>query len=184
VRPTRQKGHNRVGMLTLQTRLRVDGIIGSEIFEFLANPTDEAYRRWWPGTHLQLHLLERHAGHVGDVVYMDEYVGKRRLRMKGIVIEAKPGRRLVWQTKKAITLPARLELELRDYEGGVAITHTTRAGFRGPGRVLDPLFRIYFSERFARDLDEHVKTEFPLMRNLLAPLRDGLSTHRHERTEA
>jgi hypothetical protein len=30
-------------------------------------------------------------------IYMDEYVGARRLRMKGIVIEALPGRRLVWQ---------------------------------------------------------------------------------------
>ena len=156
-------------MLTLQTSLRVDGIAGTEIFEFLVNPTDEAYRRWWPGTHLHFHLLERHAKHVGDIVYMDEYVGRRRLRMRGIVIEADPGRRLVWQMKKAIRLPVRLELELRDYAGGVAITHTTRAGLRGAGQVLDPLFRIYFSDRFARDLDEHVKAEFPLLRNLLAP---------------
>jgi hypothetical protein len=163
-------------MLTLQTRLRVDGISASEIFEFLANPTDESYRRWWPGTHLQLHLLERHAGHVRDVVYMDEYVGRRRLRMRGIVIEAEPGRRLVWQLKKVIRLPARIELELREYEGGVGVTHTTRAGFRGPGRVVDPLFRIYFSERFVQDLDEHVKTEFPLLRDLLA--------RRRERTQA
>jgi hypothetical protein len=48
-------------MLTLQTSLRVDGISASEIFDFLANPIDEAYRRWWPGTHLQFHPLERHA---------------------------------------------------------------------------------------------------------------------------
>jgi hypothetical protein len=154
-------------MLALRTRLRVDGIGASEIFEFLANPTDEAYQEWWPGIHLRFHVLERHGDHVGDVVYMDEYVGTRRLRMKGIVVEAVPGQRLVWQLKRAIRLPARLELELTDHAGGVAITHTTRAGFGGAGRILDPLLRLYFSKRFARALDEHVKTEFPLLRDLL-----------------
>lgn len=158
-------------MLSLQTSLRVDGITGSEIFEFLANPTDEAYQQWWPGIHLQLHLLERHADHVGDVVYMDEYVGTRRLRMKAIVVEALPGKRLVWRLKKIIRLPARLELDFTDYDGGVAITHTTLAGFRGAGRILDPLFRLYFPGRFAQALDEHVKTEFPLLRDLLRQRR-------------
>jgi hypothetical protein len=154
-------------MLTLQTSIRVDGISGAEIFEFLANPTDEAYQAWWPGVHLQFHLLERHADHVGDVIYMDEYVGTRRLRMTGIVAEAVPGKRLVWRLKRVVRLPAWLELELTDYDGGVAITHTARAGFRGAGRILDPLIRLYFPEQLTRALDEHVKTEFPLLRDLL-----------------
>jgi hypothetical protein len=158
-------------MLTLQTSLRVDGISGSEIFEFLANPTDQAYRQWWPGVHLQFRPLERHAEYVGDVVYMDEYVGTRRLRMRGIVKEALPGKRLVWQLKRVIRLPARLELDFTDYDGGVAIAHTTQLGFRAAARILDPLFRLYFSERFARALDEHVKTEFPLLRDLLRQRR-------------
>jgi hypothetical protein len=42
---------------------------------------------------------ERHADHVGDVIDMDEYVGTRRLRMKGIVDEALASRGLVWQLK-------------------------------------------------------------------------------------
>lgn len=158
-------------MLILQTSLRVEGISASEIFEFLADPTDETYRQWWPGVHLQFHLLERHPDHVGDVIYMDEYVGTRRLRMKGVVIEAVPDRRIVWQLKRVIRLPARVELELREQDDGVAIAHTTRAGFSAAGRVLDPLFRLYFSERFARALDEHVKTEFPLLRDTLRQRR-------------
>ena len=83
----------------LETRLRVR-LSGSEVFEFLANPTDEAYRRWWPGIHVQFHTLEPHAGHVGDVVYMDEYVGSRRLRMQGIVHRgaSRPEARLAAQT--------------------------------------------------------------------------------------
>lgn len=44
-------------MLILQTKLRVDGITAREIFDFLANPNDQAYQQWWPGTHLQLHPL-------------------------------------------------------------------------------------------------------------------------------
>jgi hypothetical protein len=160
-------------MLTFQTSIRVDGISASEIFEFLANPTDEGYRQWWPGTHLRFHALERHGDHIGDVVYMDEYVGARRLRMEGIVTEAVPGERLVWQLKKVIRLPARLELELTDLTGGAAITHTTVAGFRGPGRILDPLWRTYLSKKFARALDEHVRTEFPLLRDRLPEIRAG-----------
>lgn len=154
-------------MLTLTARIRVDGIAGAEIFDFLANPDDESYRAWWPGTHLQLHTVERGDGHVGDVLYMDEYVGKRRLRGSAVVTEAVPGKRLVWQFKKGIRLPAWLHLEFSDYGGGVAITHIVRAGFRGGGRVLDPLLKVFLSRRFANDLDDHVRTEFPLLRDLL-----------------
>jgi len=154
-------------MLTLQTEIRVDGVAGAEVFDFLASPDDESYRAWWPGIHLQLHAVERGDDHVGDILYGDEYVGKRRLRGGVIVTEAIRGKRLVWQFKRGIRLPARLELEFSDYEGGVAITHTVRAGFRGVGRVLDPALKIFLSRTFANDLDEHVRTEFPLLRDLL-----------------
>ena len=157
-------------MLTLQTKLRVDGISGREIFDFLAEPDDQSYQEWWPGTHLHLHLLERHEGHVGDVIYMDEYVGKRRVRMVGVVREAVPGKRLVWQFKKVVRLPAQLTLDLADDDGGVAITHTIEAGLKGAGRVLDPLLRLYFSRSFAAAMDDHARTEFPLLR---AKLKGG-----------
>lgn len=154
-------------MLVLQTEIRVGGITGADVFDFLANTDDESYQAWWPGTHFQLHAVERGDDHVGDVLYMDEYVGKRRLRWTVVVTEAVPGRRLVWQFKRRIKLPARLELEFSDFEGGVTITHTFRAGFRGAGRVLDPALKVLLSRAFAKDLDEHVRTEFPLLRDLL-----------------
>jgi uncharacterized protein YndB with AHSA1/START domain len=84
-------------MITIKSRLFVGGLMGREVFDFLMNATDEDYRRWWPGTHLRLHALERHKGHVGGVFYMDEYIGKRRVRMKGVVLEAERARRIVWQ---------------------------------------------------------------------------------------
>lgn len=161
-------------MLTIQTKIRVDGVTGVEIFDFLADPNDRAYQRWWPGTHLQFHVLERHQGHVGDVIYMDEYVGTRRLRMRGIVLEAVPGKKLVWQLKKVIKLPARLSLELADYEGGVAITHTIHAGLGGAGAILDPLVGLFFSTRFTAALDDHVKTEFPMLRDRREQIKDSL----------
>jgi hypothetical protein len=162
-------------MVRLQTRIHVDGISGREIYEFLAAPTDEAYQQWWPGTHLQLHPLGQTADHVGDAVYMDEYVGRRRVRMSAIVREADPGRRLVLQLKKVVALPATLSLEFADEDGGVAITHTIAAGSEGAGRVLDPLLRLIFTRRFASDLDEHVRTEFPLLRDRLPAIRAGQS---------
>ena len=158
-------------MLMLQTKLRVEGITGKEIFDFLANPNDQAYQQWWPGTHLQLHPLKRTEDHVGDVIYMDEYIGERRVRMKGVVVEAVPEHKLVWRLRKVIKLPVRLSLDLTDDESGVAITHTIEAGFKGPGRPLDPLIRLYFSRKFAAALDDHVKTEFPLLRDRLPQIK-------------
>jgi hypothetical protein len=158
-------------MVTFQTRIEVDGMTATEIFDFLADPDDESYRAWWPGTHLQLHTVERGDEHVGDVVYMDEYIGRRRVRMSAAVTEAVPGRMLGWQLRKGIKLPARLSLELEDHDSGVKITHSVRAGFGGLGRVLDPALRLIMSESFARDLDDHVRTEFPLLRDLLRKRR-------------
>jgi Polyketide cyclase / dehydrase and lipid transport len=161
-------------VLRLQTVLEVDGLAAAEVYDFLAEPEDRAYRRWWPGTHLRFHRLESHPDHVGDVVYVDEYVGKRRLRGHGIVTEAVPGKRLVWRVRRFVTLPAWLRIELAGDGPGVTITHTVEAGFGGVGKILDPLFRLYLTRTFAEALDEHVRTEFPLFRDRLDQIRDAL----------
>jgi hypothetical protein len=156
-------------MIVVESAIFVEGITAQEIFDFLLGATDVSYRRWWPDTHLHLHALERYENHIGDVFYMDEYIGRRRVRMKGVVVEAERGKRILWQLKRwRVPLPIRLTLELRDREGGVTLQHTIRAGFGGSGRVLDPLFRAYFSPKFASAMDEHVRTEFPKLRDLLA----------------
>jgi hypothetical protein len=99
---------------------------------------------------------------------MDEFVGDRRIHMNGIIVEAIPGKRIVWQLKKGVRLPSWLRLDLVDDGAGVSITHTIQAGFSGPGRILDPLLRIYFSKKFAAAMDAHVRTEFPKLRDMLA----------------
>ncbi len=155
-------------MITIQSKIHMDGISGMEVFNFLINPTDHAYQNWWPGTHLQFHYLRRTPSHVGDIVYMDEWVGKYRLKMSAIVTELEPGRKIVWQMRKGLRLPIWLTLELADQATGVAITHTICAGFQGLATLLDPLCRIYFSSEFAKAMDEHAQIEFPRLRDMLS----------------
>jgi hypothetical protein len=154
-------------MITIQSRVNLDGISGAELFEFFMNPTDHGYQTWWPGTHLQFHVLRRRPNHVGDVVYMDEWVGKYRIRMSAVVIEAEPGKKIVWQMRQGFRIPAWLILELADHINGVTLTHTLCMGFTGLGRIVDPLLRLYASEEFEKAMDGHARTEFPMLRDLL-----------------
>lgn len=153
-------------MIEVRTVTHVAGLKGIEVTTFFLNPTDTEYRKWWKGTHLQLHPINGSSG-TGEAVYMDEYIGTRRVRMTAILIESIPGERITWQLKKIIKLPAWLSLDLEDDDEGVTITHAIRAGFAGAGRILDPILRIYFSESFTSAIDEHVKTEFPKLRDML-----------------
>ena len=123
-------------MIIIQSRLHVPDLRASEVLDFLLNCTDEQYRAWWPGTHLQLHARARFSGHIGNIYYMDEFVGEYRIRMTGVVCGLEPGRRIVWQLKKGVTVPVWLTLELKDDAASVAITHTIEAGFRGSAGAL------------------------------------------------
>lgn len=155
-------------MLTLQTKTHVDRLKGEQVFDFLVNADDHEYQAWWPGVHLQLHTLKRFASNIGNIVFMEEYIGEYRVKSTSVLVEAIPSRRLVWQSRKGIRLPVRLSLEMDDDQTGVTITHTIRVGFQGPGSVLDIVFRAFFSAKFTTAIQEHVKTEFPKLRNLLA----------------
>ncbi len=155
-------------MLTIQSTTQVARTNGDRMCEFLLNPTDEDYQRWWPGTHLALHTIRSAPNHIGSVVYMDEFVGTRRVTMLGVVTEAKSGKRITWRLKKVLPLPVRVSLDFSDSRNGVTVTHTIRAGFSGIGRLLDPFFRLYFSAGFKRSMDEHMKVEFAKLGELLA----------------
>jgi hypothetical protein len=156
-------------VLVVESRVEVHGVSAAEITDFMLTCTDRRYQEWWPGTHLRMHVATPgRADHVGDVVQMDEYVGTRRIRLAGVVVEAVPGERIVWQLRKGIRLPVRLALDLSPAAGGVAIRHTITAGWPGPGRILDPLLRLWFSARFRRDMDSHVHAEFRRLAALLA----------------
>ncbi|MFG1930684.1 hypothetical protein ACGFK1_08490 [Mycobacterium sp. NPDC048908] len=159
--------------------MTVDGLTGREVTDFLLNCDDETYHTWWPGTHLELHVIKPGPAedHVGDVVLMDEYIGSRRVRLVGEVIEAVPGEKVVWHFRLGgLRIPVLLTLALRARENGVRLRHTITAGWPGRARVLDPLWRLYFSKSFAGAMDRHVHTEFPLMRDLLHRAAGGGTT--------
>jgi hypothetical protein len=156
-------------VLTIGSRVFVRGLTGRQTTDFLLEPRDDRYQQWWPGTHLRFHRVgSRRPGHRGEVVLMDEYVGSRHIRLTGVVTDAIPGRRIVWRLAWRISLPAWLRLELTDRTDGVQIQHTITAGYPAPARILDPLFRLYFTNRFAVAMDEHVHEEFHPLRDLLA----------------
>lgn len=155
-------------MLSITTSLRVDRLSGLDVTGFLSTCDDERYRQWWPGTHLQLHTVQGEPGQVGSLVFMDEYIGDERHRMTGEVMQISPGKKIVWQVRWwRLRLPVRLVLDLQDDDDGVRINHSIHAGYAGIGRILDPLFRSWFSPAFQAAMDAHVRTEFPKLRDLL-----------------
>lgn len=156
-------------MLNLTTEIFVKGLTGKEITDFLLQCDDRQYQKWWPGVHLQFHTRKQYPGNAGNVVYMDEFVGKNRVKMKGIVLEIMPGKKLRLQLIKIVKLPVRLLLEFEDKEGGVFIKHIITAGFNGIGKQFDPLLKLYFNDDFRKAMDEHVKTEFPKLKPILHP---------------
>ncbi len=155
-------------MISIESRIRVAGITARQLLEFMLNCTDEQYQAWWPGTHLAFHTVKRRPGDVGNVVYMDELVGKRRIKMQGTVTKVVPGRKVMWQFKEVVRLPVFLVLEAADEDGGVALTHTIEAGSQGVGRIFDPLLRLYFSAKFERAMEEHARTEFAMLGAMLS----------------
>jgi hypothetical protein len=158
-------------MLQFTTRVKLAGVSGRDITEFLLDCTDEEYQRWWPGEHLAFHAIDRRPGDIGNVMILDEWVGQRRLRLKAMVRDVVEGERIVWQMIWLVRLPVWLTVELNDVDDGVIVTHTLDAGRRGFASVVNPVLRCYFTPQFAQDLDDHVRSEFPRLRDLLVGQR-------------
>ena len=134
----------------------------------MLNCTDADYQNWWPGTHLAFHTIRHVPRDLGSLVLFDEYVGKRRLRFEGVVVENVPGKKMAWQMKKVIKLPGWLILNFADSAEGVTITHKLAVGFTGVGRILDPLLRVFLPESFEKELANHAHTEFHKLAEILA----------------
>jgi hypothetical protein len=156
-----------MNMIIMETEVEVEGLSGVDVTDFLLNPTDENYRKWWDGTHIEFHILKSYPGHIGDIVYMDEFIGRHRIRMKGVVENVVPGELIIWQLKKIVKLPLRLLLKLENNENGVKITHAIKVGFKGVGKILDPIITFFIPGDFIEAMDEHAKTEFQKLRDLL-----------------
>ena len=127
-------------MLEVVSAAVVPGARACEVLRFLLEPTDSAYRSWWPGVHDRFHVTagSGRADHVGDRVVMDELVGRRWLRFGATVVKMVADQQVVWRFHLGVPLPVRLRLDLHDDpdRGGdspcVRVRHTLRAGWAGP----------------------------------------------------
>lgn len=128
-------------MIRLQTDIRVPGLNSREVTDFMLNCDDASYQAWWPGVHLRFHTVRKVAGDVGNLIYMDEYVGRFRLKFHTVVTAAIPGKEITWQFVRGVRLSGRLILRLEDEAEGAAISHVVEAGFHGPGRIFDAILR-------------------------------------------
>ena len=152
-------------MIELVTKIHVPRLRGREITDFLSDCDDAAYQQWWPGTHLRFHTVSGRGGSVGSHVFMEELVGTRRIKSTGEVVEFVPGKRVVVQMRHLVRLPVRLVIDLSDERDGVTITHVLRVGYEGVGGIFDPLLRLWFTDALQQAMDDHVRTEFPLLRD-------------------
>ena len=155
-------------MIAMRAEVIVNGISGKAVSDFMLNCTNEDYQNWWPGTHLSFYTTIRFPDDLGNLVHFDEYVGRRRLKFDGVVVKNVPGKELIWQMKKVVRVPAWLALEFDDSDDRVVITHTLRVGFTGIGRLLDPIWRLYLSKSFEKDMEEHACTEFTKLVTILS----------------
>lgn len=154
-------------MIAFETKVRVEGLVAYRIYRYFLRPANDRDEPREPGTRLGLEMIRRTSDEVGSVVRMDERIGGRRIRAKAVIVEAVPGRRLVLQVKKLRRLPVWILMAFQDTDGGTDVTHTLKAGYRGVGTLLDPIFRLYFPRRFRRDLGDHVRAEFARLQESL-----------------
>ncbi len=87
-------------MITLKTTVKVKGITSKDIYNFMLNCTDADYQQWWQGTHLSCHTVKRYPGNIGNVIYVDEYVGKYRLKGYAVITRLVPYSRWFIKSKK------------------------------------------------------------------------------------
>jgi hypothetical protein len=135
-----------------------------DFFEYLTEPTDASYRSWWPGVHRRFQIVRRgdRESHVGDVVFMDEQVGSRRLAARWTVVCTERDQLMSWQLTRRVRLPAWLDISLVDHGPDLELTHVIRVGYASrAGRLLDPVLQLMFPPDYRREVTEHAQEEFP-----------------------
>lgn len=155
-------------MIEFETKINVGNASGKKISDYVMNCTNEEYQKWWPGTHLTFSIKKKYPGDLGNQLYFDEYIGKRRLKLDVTVVENKPGEKIVWQIRKIFNLPAWLIISFTKEGPNLIITHIIRAGFNGIGKVFDPILSIYLSRSFEKEMEEHAHYEFKKLAKMVS----------------
>jgi hypothetical protein len=155
-------------MIEIRTEVQITGVSGKTLADFLLHCTDREYQNWWPGTHLAWHTKRQFPNDIGNVIFFDEYVGKRRLKFDAVVVKCIPDKEIIWQMKKSVRLPVWLVIRFEDNEEGALLIHTLKAGLPDIGRLLDRLLRLFFTKQFEKDMDEHAHIEFRKLAAILS----------------
>ena len=154
-------------MVILKTNVKVKGITTKDIYDFMLNCTDEDYQKWWKGTHLQFHTVKRYPENLGNLIYVDEFVGKYRVKGYAVITKLVPYSEMMWQIKMKIKIPAWFIMKFNELSDGIEILHIISAGFNGVGRIFDPLIRLILNEDFDREVIKHAHEEFPKLAEML-----------------
>jgi hypothetical protein len=165
-------------MIRHTVNLTVPEAAAVQFYGFMINPCDQRYSEWWPGEHLQFHIVKQgDENHLGDLVFMDEYLGKnRRLTFNAVVTKADKPSLIEWQMIKAgVRLPAFVALKLHDAPEGIKLTHELRIGYNGTRKWLDPLIRLYFNKSYQQALEKHCQIEWPKLVNYLRGKPNGIA---------
>ena len=141
-----------------------------DFYDFMINPTDERYSKWWPEEHIKFHIIKHgDSSHHGDLVYFDEKVGENhRLTFRAIVAKANRPNIISWEMiSLGIRLPAIVELKLTNASEGLMLRHELRLGYNGIGKPLDYLIGLYFNKSFKNALEAHCNIEWYKLRDML-----------------
>ena len=129
------------------------------LVEFMLNCDDIQYQKWWSGAHFAFHTIKRVANNVGSLIYFEELVGRYKLRNKAQIVAYEKGKVLEMQMIKGIKLPAVLSIHIENKQNAVCIEHVLRLGYKGFGRIADPVLKMLYSKSFETAFKEHVTEE-------------------------
>lgn len=154
-------------MLSFTTQAFIPHAKKEQVTDFFINCTTAIYWKWWKWTHLEFYTIKKTEDILWDMVYIDEYVGKTRLKFKAKISQYIRGKILEYQMIKVCALPVWLTMRFKDTPDGVIVFHTLKAGYTGIWKVLDYFIGLYLWHSFEQELTEHAKEEFIKLGNLL-----------------
>jgi len=140
-----------------------------QFYDFMIEPNDEAYSGWLPEHH-QYHIVKRGKNSpVGDVVFFDQHISpKHRLKSYAKVVVANRPNEIVVQCKKMkLNVPVYVRLKFTDTENGLLLEEELRAGYKGIGKIFDPLFAIFIGRKFREALTLHHEKEWKELEKIL-----------------
>jgi len=158
-------------MITHIVEVKVKNARSEKFYDFMINPNDQQYKTWWPQEHLQFHITKPgDENHLGDHVYFDEYLGKkRRTSFHAVVVTANRPIKIVWQMKMiGIRLPFFVNFELKDEPDYLTVRHELKMGYSGIGKIFDLFIRLVFNKKYKEDLENHCNIEWPKLAELLS----------------